>query len=543
MTEKTLPGETLYVPYILRNMPRILSQVNRDPDMRSFGSCDRNYWHLKIRDFSSAILQQTCLTLALVWKVPFSGNPYYQNANVYEWALAALRYMNVIQLWDGSFNEYYPNEHAFPPTAFDLFAGCRTYRILGIDDERIRTMLGRSAKWLCAHDETKACNQQIASVAGLYEYYRITKEEEILESVHRKIRLLADLYCSEGWFPEQGGADIGYSSVALDMLTEYYEASRDESVRPMILGMVDFLSHFIHPDGTAGGEYGSRNTIYFLPAGLEACRRMDLNAGTAQAMAQMLYGNDGGAFMDSVDERYLSHYVMHSYLRALDGRADPDEHACAGLPFETIHRSTFPEAGLSTVFNGTYYAVIGEKKGGLIKVYRDGREVYSDFGYRIPLDSGKTAVTNWIRSDTKIQRKGDCVRIRTLFSTVKPKYQTPVYHALLRTAALIRGGRLREDIKKITIFQDHKCGAAMERTITLKDSRIFIEDAIINATGKDVVRAPNSSLRLVASGRFFSSSDLISPEHINYGNQKRMRITRTVDPVNAAFEEETATGI
>jgi len=38
--------------------PRILTQVCRDPNSAAYGSFDRDWWHYRIRDFSSVILQQ-----------------------------------------------------------------------------------------------------------------------------------------------------------------------------------------------------------------------------------------------------------------------------------------------------------------------------------------------------------------------------------------------------------------------------------------------------------------------------------------------------
>ena len=31
--------------------------------------------------------------------------------------------------------------------------------------------------------------------------------------------------------------------------------------------MIEFLSYFIHPNGSVGGEYGSRSTTFFVPYG------------------------------------------------------------------------------------------------------------------------------------------------------------------------------------------------------------------------------------------------------------------------------------
>jgi hypothetical protein len=208
----------------------------------------------------------------------------------------------------------------------------------------------------------------------LYYFYEISGDPKALQAVNKKVERVLAVQSGEGWFPEQGGADIGYSSVAFDMLMEYYSASRDEHVLNSAEKLLDFLSYFVHPDGTAGGEYGSRNTIYFMPNGLETYIQLGLDKeNKAAGMIQMLYDehdeNDYGDFMDAVDERYLTHYVMHSYLRALQRFTERDR-VNVTLPCNTIHTHYFPEGGLYTTFNGNYYAVVGMHKGGTKDLYQ-----------------------------------------------------------------------------------------------------------------------------------------------------------------------------
>ena len=47
---------------------RVITQMDRDPDSLTFGCFDRNYWHYKIRDFPSSILQQGVFTLEALRK-------------------------------------------------------------------------------------------------------------------------------------------------------------------------------------------------------------------------------------------------------------------------------------------------------------------------------------------------------------------------------------------------------------------------------------------------------------------------------------------
>lgn len=536
----------IYTQYINENMSRIMTQMDRDKDSKTYGSCDRNYWHLKIRDFSSAILQQTCLTLALAYSVDYAGNVYYKNELVKEWAIAALRYMGKIQLKDGSFNEYYPNEHGFPPTAFCLFAACKTYQRLDLQDDEILSMMEKAAKWLMCHQEKNAYNQEIAAIAGLYLYYMITGKQTVLEAVNRKVDAVLYVQSKDGWFPEQGGADIGYSSVAFDMLMEYYAASRDDRVKAPAIRLLDFLSYFVHPDGTIGGEYGSRNTIYFMPNGLETFVALGLDEkSTATAMLQMIYienrQSSFGDFMNAVDERYLSHYVMHSYWRALE-RFVERQYVEVKLPFNTIHSKIFADARLHTVYTGEYFAIIGENKGGVIKVFKENREIFWDCGYRIKMKEGTIAATNWLDKEYQILDHQNEICIKGRFNKVTPKIQNPIYHLGLRVSALVLGDKVNRLVKKMTIFQDKHSEETFERKIILGERTIMIEDTIHNPQNRIVEEASNVSLRLVASGKFFSRSDILRESLLNCGNGKHILIKKELDivteQINTQISEE-----
>ena len=77
-----------------------------------------------------------------------------------------------------------------------------------------------------------------------------------------------------------------------------------------------FCSYFVHQDGSVGGQYGSRNTEYFLLSPL--CLLADRSA-IARAMLRRLRTGDGGvlAWYKAFDDRYLCHNMLHSLLRAV----------------------------------------------------------------------------------------------------------------------------------------------------------------------------------------------------------------------------------
>lgn len=517
----------MFSEYILKLAPRVLSQVDRDRHSKNYGDCDRNHWHLKVRDFSSAILQQTGLALALLYRLDFEGNLFYGRQEVREWAQATVSYWRKIQLKDGSFNEYYPNEHGFPPTAFSLYTMCEVYSRLEMEDEGIKEAFRKTARYLTRHIEEKACNQEIASITALYAAYRILQEPWILEGMEKKLLRILSLQSDEGWFSEYGGADIGYMSVSLDMLAEYYVMSGDERVRKPLEKMIDFLQYFIHPDGTAGGEYASRNTVYFLPGGLQtmACQ----GNGTAEAMLQKLYGDTDRTFyfMDGVDDRYFSHYILHSFLRALEKRsAYQGSFSVERLPYERDQERYFAQAGILCCTQGDRYVIVGAKKGGVVRAFAGGRACFEDYGYRTKLDEGKVAATSWQSANTRVEYEEHRLHIRGHMNLVKQKVATPVMLMGLRGVSALVGNRIIGMLKRMIILVDQETDIAYERRIEITDDGIRMTDEITSPQPIELECADPFSLRHVASGRFFATADLGTHSRNRYPRVQKIRIGR-----------------
>lgn len=519
----------MYTDFILKNMPRVLTQIDRDKHSKTYGSCDRSHWHLKIRDFTSAILQQSGLALAIVYDLNFEGNIYYKNKNIRDWAEATVEYWAAIQLSDGSFNEYYPWEHGFPPTAFSLYSACEIYKRLGMDSSNLKDKFRKTAKYLSTHIEEKAFNQEIASITALYNAYTVLNEQWILEGLNRKLDRVLTLQSEEGWFPEYGGADIGYLSVAFDMLAEYYWISKDERVKKPLEKTLNFIKYFIHPDSTAGGEYGSRNTTYFLPNGLEV---LSCNGNKiAEGAIQILFGNadKNNFFLDSTDDRYFSHYLLHSFTRALEKRMQTK--ACTeaeALPFEFVHEKVFSEAGLISFSNGVYSAFISMKKGGVIKIFNEGKEVFIDCGYRIEYGKGCAAATNWIDDSYKVLYSENEYSVEGNMNKISLKVSTPILHVGLRAIALVFGNKIISFLKKKIIFVDKHNDVQFKRDIKLTNNNIIITDNFYSSNEVNILSASNMSLRHVASGKFFMTSDLISNSRRKYNGIGTLKLLTNV---------------
>jgi hypothetical protein len=529
-------NENGYRIYVLNNMPRLLSQLDRDKNSLTYGCFDRDYWHYKTRDFPSMIPQQGSLTLALMYTNNFKGNVYYSNEKIKEWTVASIYFWMENQLKDGSFNEYWPNEHGYPPTVFSLYTTSETYRLLHVfidDQDDLKAALIKSSKFISKHDEKGAENQEIASIAALYSVYLSIKEDWLLEVIDKKVKRILERQSHEGWFSEYGGADIGYSSVALNYFAEYYRLSGDQRVLPALKKLVDLLQFFVHPDSTTGGDYGSRNTEYFLPNGLELIAPEYPLAG---AIADKILKNieNPQKIPNSLDDRSLFDCFLYSYVGALlnyKPRKNPQK-----IPCETKCDQYFMDAGLYVTNSENYYAVLGLSKGGVLKVFSRGKEIFNDCGYIAKLSKNAVGVTNWVDRDYyKIDRNGkNTFTISGNFHVIKQHLPTPLKHSLLRGAAFLLGKHLIPILKKRLVTVDKTIPIAFKRRVVFHDDKIIIDDQIVSKRLlKELSISDRFSFRYAAYSKFFQINDIETQDiHKTFEDFKTVNITKELDCIN-----------
>ncbi|MBI2135951.1 hypothetical protein HYU06_02690 [Candidatus Woesearchaeota archaeon] len=511
-----------YISFVLQLAPRILTQIDRDTDSPTFGCCDRNFWHYKVRDFSSAILQQSGLGLALLYKNDFPGNIYYAKNEIKETAAAALNYWRKIQHNDGSFDEYWPNEHSIPAAVFSLFSAVEICKLLEIDNAKTNNAILKAAKFLIRNPEKQALNQEIASMCAVYNAALFLSSELLKQEAEKKFSKLLALQDEEGWFAEYNGADIGYLTVSLNFMAEYYRLSRDERAKDCIIRIFDFIKYFIHPDGSLGGDYASRNTEYFLPAGFEIAANL-CNFPEAGMIAERLMVYAASNY--SVDDRYLAHYVFHSFVRALAENNQRKEikdkkyrkNASVLLPYQKEFFKYFKNAGIAIVSNKKHYIICALSKGGVTSVFdkKTKRKILNDCGYRAFIGS-KVYVTNWINNGYKAEISSpenytnNILKVESYFYRAKFHTPTTVQHFLLRIASFFVGRKIIPLMKKIFILPSKKSRIRLTREINISNNGINIKDEINSQTKIDTLRASEGlSLRYCPSSRFFQNSTLI----------------------------------
>ncbi|MCX6998396.1 MAG: hypothetical protein NTV49_15245, partial [Kiritimatiellaeota bacterium] len=149
---------------IARLLPRILTQASRDPNSATYGSFDRDWWHYRIRDFSSVILQQGTWTAWLAAERPEFAS---DRAALTALAAAGCWFWNQRAVRFGAFEEYYPWERGYPSCAFSTRAVLKLAEAGVIPAGEIRAGAAVAAAQLLRRFEPEAANQQVAGLAAL----------------------------------------------------------------------------------------------------------------------------------------------------------------------------------------------------------------------------------------------------------------------------------------------------------------------------------------------------------------------------------------
>lgn len=507
-----------YVRFVLENAPRMLSNIDRRRQSPTYGCADRNYWHYKIVDFPCAMLQETCLTLAQLYTIDFPGNIYYSRDAIREWALAAIDFWTKIQKKDGSFDEFYPKEHSFSPAAFTLYATCMAYRLLKLERPDIVAHAQKSTRFLLSYGDPGAGNQRVAAIAGIYAYYLISNDQSVRGELDGLISTVLEQQRSEGWMPEYKGPDIGYQSITLGYLTDYYRLSKDERVRDPIKSMIHFLSHFVHPDGSAGGEYGSRNTSYLAPHGFEINGQ---EIPLARAIAEKVFLHANPKVNVALDDRYICHFILPSYLTAIEHYSETRNRV--DLPCEQTLERYFRECKIFVKSTEEYYFICNLQKGGVYKLFSKRGGSFSDTGY--VLAQRKTlAISNWIDVHADIEVDGNRLEIRGLFHKMMTRVPTPFWHFMLRFVSTFLGRKVLPLLKRRFILREDAINVKLERVIEFRDDEIDVTDRVRSEDERpfDLYEADTLSYRYVAPTNYFSAEELTDL------NAKRERMGKQV---------------
>ena len=467
----------------LANIPRILTLLDRNAHSPTFGCFDRNYWHYKVLDFPSGMSQEFVWPLALVHELDLPGNPYYRQPAVRDWVRAGIAFAAKAAHRDGSCDDYFPFERATGAAAFSLLACVESYRLLLLDDRPSLRFFERRADWLASHEESgRLTNHHALVVLSLTLLSKLLGTDRWDAAIGRRMGQVLSWQSEEGWFREYDGYDPGYDTLTISCLAWLLELNPDHTeLRRAVETAVRAAGATMHPDGSYGGEYGSRNTYNFFPHGFELAGRWLPEALSIND--RFLSGALRLGFPSYEDDHLIGHHTWNYLLAWRDYVA-----ARPPLKERPPGRVYFRQAGLLVDRRDGTELYLSLAKGGVFKLFRDSRLVASDTQISVRARTGRrlrTAVANLPAESTTAVTEDEIV-IQGRMGWAKQPQMTPAKLVLLRVVMLSLG-RWFPDLIRRVLQRMIITGAG--RSPFLFSRRLLWEDGCWNVV--DQIRAPD----------------------------------------------------
>lgn len=514
----------IYQKLALGEAKRLVSLLDREPFSPSSGCFDRAYWSWKFNDFPGARFQEGVYALAHLYARPFPGNEFAGMAAVLEWVRAGFRFWSQIQYEDGSFVEAYPNERSLAATAFTAFFLSEAFLL--VRDElppaelaSLKVTFLRAADWLTKNEETHGVltNHLAAAAASLHLIGKIFEEPRFLARSRYFLERIYAHQSPEGWYEEYGGADPGYQCHATFYLARLWQHSGDAALLESLRRSLAFEKYFIHPNRTLGGEYASRNTEFYLPAGFEILAHELPDAALIAGFMRESVANQEAVGLAMMDAHNFFPLLNNYLFAAAQAAALPATEA--KLPCESVEAAYFPDAGLYVKSNQHYYAVLGLAKGGTLKVYakRDRRLLHSDAGYYARTSAQKIFSQQSLTRHGRWSVVGERVQVSAPFYAASRRLPDPWTFFGFRGFMLTFGKfpLLARWVKRllvaVLVSERRSAPLALAREVEFGEREISLADEI-TLTGDTIVTElathPKFTTIHMGSSRYFQRQEL-----------------------------------
>lgn len=498
-----------YLEQIERVLPRLLAIFDMDPLKATYGIGDRYHWAWKLIDFGNGTFQGAAHGLAHLMK----------NSLLPDWvsSKAIIRRIDAIfhgtkalTRKNGSMEEAFPYESSFCVTAlvaFDLLSTCEILKSEITENKIINYLLiiKPLIEFLFKVDEKHAfiSNHLATAAAALYKWKLLTGDNkgEIRGSIILDKILLNQ--SSEGWFKEYEGADPGYQSLCTYYLADISRFRPDLNLDEPLRKSVQFLWHFAHPDGSFGGVYGSRNTRFYYPAGIEYLSNIVPEANVLADFMRDSIKKRTAVTLETMDAPNLVP-MFNAYCQAAvfyEKRKKIDDSTKSNylLPaiMEEKSRIIFKEAGIIIDRDQDHYTIISTHKGGVVYHYTNHNH-FIDCG--VVINKGKKYFSNQAyQTNIKYHLEVDHMSVTSTFSKMHHEVPSSFQFIIMRllNVTFMRNVFIGNVIKRILVW----LLITGKKPLKLMNKRTIKFGENIDITDEFVGESKNYS-RIVTEGPF-----------------------------------------
>ena len=464
----------------LTQIPKILTLLDRNPHSPTYGCFDRNFWHYKIIDFPSGMAQEFVLPLALAYDTEVPDNPFYQQPVIRQWVEAGILYAARSAHSDGSCDDYFPFERAGGAAAFSLLACLDSYQLLGINNDYALPFFVQRADWLASHHESgRLTNHQALIVLCLEILGKLLNTSQWDAAKAQRLEKILEWQSSEGWFPEYEGCDPGYHTLTISCLARIYQLRQEVRLKEALIKAVELAAQFLHPDGSYGGEYGSRNTYNFFPHGFELVGPWFPEA--LEISDRFLAGLSNGLAPCYADDHIIGHHTWNYLLAWRD--FVPNRPQLSPRPKGRIW---LKEAQILIDRRQDVELYLALNKGGVFKLFHQQKLVASDTQFSLTVEIGgkvKNAVGHLV-DNYAIEVGDDEILIQGQLGWAKQQQMTPTNLIILRVIMLTVGrflpNLIRKLLQKMLITGKRKAPFDFQRRLCWEHDQWVVRDNLVS---------------------------------------------------------------
>lgn len=522
-----------YGELILQEAPRVLGLMDRERLSPTVGCCDRTYWAWKFTDFPGARFQESLCTLAFLYSTALPGSSYQGSERLLEWIEWGLDFWCRLQYPDGSFDEAYPHERSLAATAFTSFYIAETLGFLADDlaeesRRRVIAALERAGRWLSKNDETHGVlsNHLAAAAAALHHVHLLTDDPGYLARSRYFVDRILEHQSTEGWYEEYGGADPGYQTHGSFYLVRLWQLSAEDRLRTSLASAMHFLAHFIHPDGSLGGEYASRNTKTYYPAAFETWRTEDAAAAWIAERMRGVVGEAAAVGLRAVDAYNYFPMLNNLVFSFCALRGAGKAPVAAREPSPETGLVWFPEAGMARLRTRSLDTWVGTAKGGVVLVFdrRSRRLLLRDCGYVGRLRDGRVIASQYQDPERRVSVAEERIVVEGRFCEVTRPVFTPFRFLGFRLFSLTLGRIaplahwLKRLLVRVLIYKRSELDIRFERILEIDADQLAVRDRLAGGAGLEVEALfwePCFATVHMGSSRYFVESELGGPAAVH----------------------------
>jgi hypothetical protein len=446
-----------YLNQVHSVLPRILSLYDTDSSSDTYGMGDRYHWAWGLIDFGNGTYQGAAHGLARLLTHDLLPQEF-DNKKILNRIDAMFRATKKLCRKDGSMEEAFPYEGSFCVTALvaydlisavDLLEGQLNKDVKNQYLAIIRPIIS----YLFHADETHAVisNHLATAVAALYKWQKVTGEAAEIRGYELLQRILRH-QSKEGWFKEYEGADPGYQTLCTYYLADVHRMKPELGLLEPLKKSIEFLWYFAHPDGSFGGIYGSRNTRFYYPAGIEWLSHEVPEAASLAVHMRNAINDNNVVSLSVMDEPNLIP-MFNAYCWAATCTEEMSKLPVIPCKSNKNYRKYYDEAGLFVDRGIDYYTIVSTNKGGVVYHFVNNNLDTINTGVMLKARSGRLYSTQAFQPENKVKIAKDIIEIYAGFQPVTRRTPTPLQFLILRAmnVTIMRTKWLREKVKQMLV--------------------------------------------------------------------------------------------